>query len=140
MGKRLGLVVIGALLLTGCAAGEPEAAASASATETAEAQVQARSVEVSDSTPEATATETADADGEEGRYLRIVKQAWRTETPADEDLLAAAAIACDEMRAGKAAFELAIITGGTDENNAWHSSQVGAVASSTICPDAVPPL
>lgn len=141
MGKRLGLVVIGALLLTGCASGEPEAAPGSSATETvsetAEAQAQSRSIEVSDATSDPEPSESVD---EEARYLEFIKRAWRTELPSDEDLLTAASIACEEMRAGKAAFELAVITGGTAENDAWHSSQVGAIASSTICPDAVPPL
>lgn len=137
MGKYFGLVVVGALLLTGCASGEPEAAPTAEASETAEARVQARSLEVSDATP---APEPSAAVDEEARYLDFVKRAWRTELPSDSDLLSVATIACDEMRAGKAAFELDLITGGTAENNAWHSSQVGAIASSTICPDAVPPL
>lgn len=137
MGKRLGLVVIGALLLTGCASGEPEAAPTPSASEATEAGVQSRSIEVSDATPEPEPSAVVD---EEARYLDFVKRAWRTELPSDADLLAAAAIACDEMRAGKAAFELDLIAGGTTENNSWHSSQVGAIASSTICPDAVPPL
>lgn len=137
MGKYSGLVVIAALLLTGCASGEPAAAPTVTVTATPEADVEAKAIEVSGATPEAA---PAEAVNEEARYLKGVKQAWRTEIPSDEDLLSVALLACDQMRAGVQTYELALISGGTAENNAWHSSQVGAIASSTICPDVVPPL
>lgn len=137
MGKNFGLAVIGALLLTGCASGEPEAAPAPTASETAEARVQSRSIEVSDAAPEAKPTEVAD---EEARYLEGIKQSWRTELPSDEDLLSVALLACEQMRAGTPPFELALVAGGTAEDNAWHSLRVGATASSTICQDAAPAL
>lgn len=137
MGKSLGLVVVGVLLLTGCASGEPEAAPTVTVTATPEAAVEAKAIEVSGATPEAAPAEAVD---EEARYLNAVKQAWRTVVPSDTELLSVALLACDQMRAGAQSYELDIITGGTAEDNAWHSSQVGALASSTICTDVVPPL
>lgn len=137
MGKRLGLVVIGALLLTGCASGEPEAVPTVTVTATPEAAVTAKSIEVSAATPEPTPAEVVD---QEAWYLKGVKQAWRTELPSDEELLSAALLACEQMASGVQTYELDIVSGGTPENNAWHSSQVGAAASSTICPEVVPPL
>lgn len=137
MGKRLGLVVIGALLLAGCANGEPEAAPAPSATETTEAKVQSRSIEVSDAAPEPEAAESVD---EEARYLEGIKPSWRTELPSDEELLSAALLACEQMRSGVAPFELEIVSGGTPEDNDWHNLRVGATASSTICQDAAPAL
>lgn len=137
MGKRLGLVVIGALLLAGCASGEPEAAPTPSESETAGAQVHARSIEVSDATPEPEASEPVD---EEARYLEGIKPSWRTALPSDEDLISVALLACDQMRSGTQPFELDLVSGGTVEDNAWHSLRVGATASSTICQDAVPAL
>lgn len=138
MGKRLGLVVIAALMLTGCASGEPEAAPTVTVTATPEAvAIQAAPIEVSGATPEAAPTEAVD---EEARYLKGVKEAWRTELPADADLLAAATLACEQMLAGADIDSMELVTGGTPENNAWHSSQVAMLAGSTICPDALPSL
>lgn len=135
MGKKVGLVVIGALLLAGCASGEPEAAApTVTVTAAPEAAVTAKSIEVSAATPEAEPAEEVDT---EAYYLRAVKETWRTEVPADIDLLSAADLACEQMATGVQPYELNIVTGGTPENNAWHSSQVGTAASSIICPEVV---
>lgn len=134
MGKRLGLVVIAALLLTGCASGEPEAVPTVTVTATPEAAVTAKSIEVSAATPEAEPSEEVDA---EAYYLRFIKPTWRTELPTDAELLSAANLACEQMTTGAQPYELDIITGGTPENNAWHSSQVGTAASSIICPEVV---
>lgn len=133
MGKKLGLVVVAALLLTGCASGEPESAPTVTVTATPDA-VEAKAIEVSDATPEAAPSEAVD---ENAFYLRAVKQTWRTELPTDADLLSAAALACEQMATGVQPYELDIITGGTPENNAWHSSQVGTAASSILCPEVV---
>lgn len=134
MGKRVGLVVLAALLLTGCASGEPEGAApTVTVTATPDA-VEAKAIEVSDATPEAAPAETVD---EDAFYLRAVKQTWRTELPNDADLLSAAVLACEQMATGVQPYELDIISGGTPENNAWHSSQVGTAASSILCPEVV---
>lgn len=135
MGKCLGLVVFGALLLTGCATGEPEAAApTVTVTATPEATGADGRVEVSAATPKAEPSEEVDT---EAYYLRAVKETWRTEVPADIDLLSAADLACEQMVTGVQPYELDIITGGTPENNAWHSSQVGTAALSIICPEVV---
>lgn len=136
MGKKLGLIVVAALLLTGCSSGEPESAPTVTVTATPDA-VEAKAIEVSDATPEAAPAEVVD---EEARYLKGVKQAWRTEVPADAELLSAAALACEQLRAGAEANGLDLVTGGTPENNAWHSLQVAMLAGSTICPDALPDL
>lgn len=133
MGKKLGLVVVAALLLTGCSSSESEAAPAVTVTATPDA-VEAKAIEVSAATPEAAPAEDVDGDA---FYLRAVKQTWRTEVPADADLLSAAALACEQMAAGVQPYELDIITGGTPENNAWHSSQVGTAASSILCPEVV---
>lgn len=135
MGKKLGLVVVAALMLAGCASGEPESAPTVTVTATPEATVEAKVIEVSPTAPEAAPVDVVD---EEARYLKGVKPTWHTEIPSDEDLLSAAALACEEMRAGTQPYELGVVKGGTPEDNAWHSQQVGAVASSTICPEVVP--
>lgn len=137
MGKKVGLVVLAALLLTGCASGEPEAAPTVTVTATPEAMAAAGPIQVSAATPEAEPTEVVD---KEAHYLDFVKPTWRTELPSDEDLLAAADLACEAMRAGARTSDLDIISGGTAENNAWHSSQVGVAAVSILCPDAEVPL
>lgn len=137
MGKKLGLVVVAALLLTGCASGEPEAAPTVTVTAAPEVTAVAGPIEVSAATPEAEPSEAVD---EEARYLRGIKAAWRTEVPADDQLLSAAALACEQLRAGIEVAELNLVTGGAPEDNAWHTSQVAMLAGSTVCPDVLPGL
>lgn len=83
MGKRLGLVVIAALLLTGCASGEPEAAPTVTVT----------------ATPEAAPIQEPDTD----EFLAMATEQWRGEqVPTEPQLIEYGELVCETMRAGEA--------------------------------------
>lgn len=114
MGKCLGLVAVGALLLTGCASGEPEAAAP-TVTVTA--------------TPEAAETAGPDTD----KFLALATDQWRGEqVPTEPQLIEYGELVCETMRAGEA--PPLVLPGESTADMMDNMSIIGA-AQDELCPE-----
>lgn len=134
MGKRLGLVVIGALLLTGCAAGEPEAATpTVTVTATPEAPTAAKAAPLA-AQPEAAPTEAAPAEDPEAAFLGSMERNWMGELPAKDELLAAAEYACTQLAAGVGHSDFKAVEGDS-EAAAENDILLTVNASRTLCPE-----
>lgn len=134
MGKYSGLVVIAALMLTGCASGEPEAAPTVTVTATPEAAViQAAPIEASP-------TETQDASGMFGNpeddefFVKSIEFVWRGERPTDEQFVGAAKLACEQMEAGAEWDAVTVTSGAGAEDDAWNNQHIGQYADQIYCP------
>lgn len=135
MGKYFGLVIIGALLLAGCAAGEPEAAApTVTVTATPEAApIQAAPIEASP-------TESQDSHGVFGNpeddefFVKSIEFAWRGERPTDEQFVSAAKLACEQMEAGATWDAVTVTSGAGPEDDAWNNQHLGQYADQIYCP------
>lgn len=128
MGKKLGLVVVGALLLTGCASGEPEAAPAPTVTVTA--------------TPEAApiqvqAVPTEEAQNPEVAYVEAVKENWYGEPPTNEELISAGLFACEQYPTVEHYTEITAVQG-EDWQAQDNNLRVVVTAGRTLCPEFDP--
>lgn len=130
MGKRLGLVVVGALLLTGCAGGEPEAAPTVTVTATPEAAVEAAPIQ-------AQAAPTEDAENPEVAYLEAVKENWYGEPPVDDELISAGLFACEQYPTVEHYTEITAVQG-EDWQAQDNNLRVVVSAGQTLCPEFDP--
>lgn len=132
MGKRLGLVVIGALLLTGCAGGEQEAAPAPTVTVTATpeaAPIQAQAA------PEETAGPGTFGNPEDDDFfVKSIEFMWRGERPTDEQFVSAAKLACEQMETGTPWDAVAVTSGAGPEDDAWNNKHIGQYADQIYCP------
>lgn len=130
MGKRRGLVVVGALLLTGCASGEPEAAPTVTVTATPEAapiQVQAA--------PEKTAAPGMFGNPEDDEFfIKGVEFVWQGERPSDEQFISAAKLACEQMDAGASWNTVQVTSGAGSEADTVNNEAIGQYAAQIYCP------
>lgn len=131
MGKYFGLVVVGALLLTGCASGEPAAAPTVTVTATPEAApIQAVSA------PEETAAAGTFGNPEDDDFfIKSVEFVWRGERPTDEQFVSAGKLACEQMDAGAAWNAVAVTSGAGAEDDAVNNEAVGQYAAQIYCPE-----
>lgn len=134
MGKKLGLVVIGALLLTGCASGEPEAAPTVTVTATPEAAaIQAQAA------PEETAAPGAFGNPEDDDFfVKGIEFVWRGERPTDAQFISAAKLACEQMDAGTSRDAVTVTSGAGPEDDAWNNQHIGQYAAQIYCPQHDP--
>lgn len=115
MGKKLGLVVIGALLLTGCASGEPEAAPTVTVTATSEASA------------------TAEPDAEQ--FLESATAQWRGEQiPSEPQLIEYGEQVCDTMRAGEAP---PLVLPGESTADMIDNIAIISAAQDALCPELI---
>lgn len=130
MGKRLGLVVIGALLLTGCASGEPEAVPTVTVTATPEAApIQAQAA------PEETATPGEFGNPEDDEFfIKSVEFVWQGERPSDEQFVSAGKLACEQMDAGATWDTVQVASGVGVEADKLNNEAVGQYAAQIYCP------
>lgn len=113
MGKYFGLVIVGALLLTGCASGEPEAAPTVTVT----------------ATPEAAPTAEPDTE----QFLESATAQWRGEQiPPEPQLIEYGEQVCDTMRAGEA--PPLVLPGESTADMMDNMSIIGA-AQDELCPE-----
>lgn len=134
MGKKLGLVVIGALLLTGCASGEPEAAPTVTVTATPEVVVPSEEAAPLAVQNQPAPTEDAAPADPEAAFLAAMDRNWMGELPASDELLAAGRYACAQFDAGLRHSDFTSVQGDSGaamENN----SLVNVNASRTLCPE-----
>lgn len=132
MGKKLGLVVIAALMLTGCAAGgeEPQAVETVTMTATPEAApIQAQAA------PEETAAAGTFGNPENDNFfVKSAAPALVGEAPSDADLVGAAKLACEQMDAGTPWNTVAVISGIDPESDAHNNEVIGQYAAQIYCP------
>lgn len=113
MGKRLGLVIVGVLLLTGCASGEPEAAPTVTITATQEAQA------------------TVEPDTDE--YLAAATAQWRGEqVPAEPQLIEYGELVCETMRVGDAP---PLVLPGESTADMVDNIAIISAAQNELCPE-----
>lgn len=125
MGKKAGLVVIAALLLTGCASGEPEAAPTVTVAATPEAAPEP--VATTSATDEDSITSETEA------YLESATAQWQgASMPVATDLIAYGEQVCETMRAGEA--PPLVLPGETTADMRDNMSIISA-AQDELCPE-----
>lgn len=137
MGKYFGLVVLGALLLTGCASGESEAAPAPAPTVTVTATPEAApSAEAAPLAAQAepTPTEEAPAEDPEVAFLGSMERNWMGELPPKDELLAAGEYACTQLAAGVGHSDFKAVEGDS-EAAAENDILLTVNASRTLCPE-----
>lgn len=134
MGKRLGLVVVGALLLTGCASGEPEAAPTVTVTATPEAAVEAAPIQAQAAPEETAAPGTFGNPEDDDFFIKGIEFVWRGERPTDEQFVSAAKLACEQMEAGTPWNAVTVTSGAGPEDDAWNNQHIGQYADQIYCP------
>lgn len=134
MGKYFGLVVAGVLLLTGCAAGEPEAATpSVTVTATPEATAAVKAAPLA-AQPESAPAQEAPAEDPEAAFLGSMERNWIGELPSKDELLAAGNYACSQYDLGLGHSDFRSVQG--DSNEALeNNSLLNVNASRTLCPE-----
>lgn len=134
MGKKSSLVLLPLLALVGCADAESTAAPTETVTVTA--------------TPEA-APITAQAAPEESEgpgafgnpadddfFIKSVEFVWRGERPTDEQFVAAAKLACEQIEAGTPWDAVQVTSGAGPEDDAWNNEAIGQYAEQIYCPQS----
>lgn len=134
MGKRLGLVVIAALSLTGCASGEPETAPTVTVTATPEATVEAAPIQAQAAPEEAEGPGTFGNPEDDDFFVKSIEFMWRGERPTDEQFVSAAKLACEQMEAGTPWDAVTVTSGAGPENDAWNNQHIGQYADQIYCP------
>lgn len=131
MGKKIGLVAVAALLLTGC-----------SSTELASEQVAAPVSAAPEAAPieaKAAPEETAGS-GQFGNpddddfFVKSIEFMWRGERPADDQFISAAKLACEQMEAGTPWDSVQVTSGAGAEDDAWNNKHIGQYADQIYCP------
>lgn len=133
MGKRIGLVAVAALLLTGCASTELASEQTAVPSESATATPEAAPIEVK-------AAEEAPDEDVDATYLEAVKSTWIGDVlPADGELLQAGRYACQEFPKGLHYTEVVAVSG-----EGWEAAdnnlKVTGNAGRYLCPEFDPSL
>lgn len=119
MGKKLGLVAISALMLTGCAAGEPKAAPTLTTAAAPEA------------TPDAALGVTAD--NVEDVFLQLATTNWRGDImPSDSQLIEYGEQVCEVQRAGEMP---PLVLPGSTQADMVDSVAIISAAQQTLCPE-----
>lgn len=131
MGKRLGLVGVGALLLTGCASGEPEVAAP---TVTVAATPEAAPIQAQAAPEETEGPGTFGNPEDDDFFVKSIEFMWRGERPADEQFVSAAKLACEQMEAGAPWNAVTVTSGVSPEDDAWNNQHIGQYADQIYCP------
>ncbi|SDW32761.1 hypothetical protein SAMN04487912_102341 [Arthrobacter sp. cf158] len=138
MRKIGGLLLIGALALTGCSAAEtatnqretPGPTASASASPDAAAQRIAPLLAAP--APAESVAPGFDDESAQAKYLAGVKKVWRGDIPSDEILLKAGGASCTLFAEGKNYNEIASLAG-TAEVDVDNAAAAAVYASRTLC-------
>jgi hypothetical protein len=128
MGKRLGLIVIATLLMTGCASGDPEAAPAV--TVTASATPEAAPITMEAVAPDA-------VEDPEAAFLDAVKENWLGDVPADGELIKAGNYACEEFPKGLHYTEIVAVSG-DDWQAGDNNLKVTGNAGRYLCPEFEP--
>lgn len=133
MGKLGGLVLIGALALTGCAAQTSPSAERPAPSAVIAPLVGAAPIPAQDAPAVASPTPSA-VDGT-ALFFKSAKYRWIGQPPADDVLLGAGKLACQQMLSGTDVTAVKVIEPGA---GADQSLAIAVAAQDGLCPETIP--
>lgn len=131
---QVAAVAVIALALAGCSATVTDAAEKVASSSAPVESVSPTSSPVAIGDPTADADPTANFNGfgsQREWFLRTLDDALSGEPSADDDLIGAGMLACDQLRAGTPADEVRVVEGGTDQDNL----NIRQAAVQVYCPE-----